>query len=117
MVASTKRKHRPRKLDVETEWLRGWASTYLPMDCSLTYSASLFRTVSFTLVHLMHALRRGVVIDADKLDAPGARWIVVSENCDGALCEVVLRVVTDTMHVEVESVRQSIVEDDGNDAA
>lgn len=117
MVAEGKSRHRARKHGLETEWIRQWASTYMPADGSIVYSVALFRRLDFNLVHLMHALRRAVVVDADKLDGPGARWVVLSENCDGLPFEISLRVNTDSMQVEIEGLRGLALRDGSNDAA
>ena len=104
---------------VETEWVRGYGKTYLPSEASFNYRPALLRQRGVTLIDIRNVLRTGVVTFADKLDDPGAIWVVEGDDADGRRLVVTLHVVSETLSVslrEVEVVRTS-VKGGSNDAA
>jgi hypothetical protein len=104
---------------IETEWVRGYGRTYLPSEASFSYRPALLRERGVTLVDIRNVLRIGVVTFADKLDDPGAIWVVEGDDADGRRLVVTLHVVSETLNVslrEVEVVRTG-VKGGSNDAA
>jgi hypothetical protein len=105
-----------RVLHFETDWLRGYARTYLPVDCGFSYSASLLRAKGVTLLDVMHLFATGVVTWSDKLDEPGAVWVVEGEDCDGRNLVATIIVESQKLKVSLEQVERN-GRNDGNDAA
>lgn len=91
---------------IETVWIREWARTYLPSESSLTYSAELFRKNSINLVDLRNILRSGRVVLSEKLDDPGAEWIVEGDDGEGNLFRVCLVVISETMDVTIHKIKR-----------
>ena len=106
-----------RKLSFETEWLRGYVQTYLPSDSVFSVCPDDLRVEGISLTDLNHVFRCGEVVFSEKLDGPGAEWVVVGENCDGDKLEICLHVETNTLRIELMYANR--VEEDcgGNDAA
>lgn len=104
---------------LETEWLREYARTYMPTESAFSFSASELRRAGVTLIGIRNAFREGVVTFADKLDGPGAIWMVEGEDEDGNILIVELEVVTETLGVTLRKVTKlvSLREENGNDAA
>lgn len=104
---------------VETEWVRGYARTYFPSEAPFNYRPALLRRKRVALVDIRNVLRSGIVTFSDKLDEPGAIWVVEGEDADGRGIVVTLHVISETLSVtlrDVEVVR-SIEKGDSNDAA
>lgn len=107
-------------LKLETEWLREYARAYLPSEAAFSFSADALRRAGVTLVGIRNACREGIVFFSDKLDDPGAVWMVEGDDGDGNMLVITLVVITDTMSVslyEVEKVSGVEGEEGGYDAA
>jgi hypothetical protein len=94
------------KFQIETVWIREWARTYLPCESSLTYSAELFRANAINLVDLRNMLRNGVVVYSEKLDSPGAEWMVECDDGEGNIFGIWLVVVSETLEVTVHNIKR-----------
>lgn len=105
-------------LSMETQWLRAYARTYLPSDAAFSFSPERLRRAGVTLVDVRNVFRTGVVAVADKLDGPGALWIVEGENSNGDLLRLTVIVVSEELAVSLRDVERVIVKEDGqHDAA
>jgi hypothetical protein len=108
-----------RGFKLETEWMHGYAETYLPNESGFWFSDEALREEEVDLIDVRHALRVGVVIESEKLDEPGALWTVVSSDCDGRLLLLMVKVITDTIAVSLESIKryEQRIEDEEHDVA
>lgn len=105
------------KLEFETEWLREYARTYLPIEAGLEFSPQALRRSGVTLLDIRNAFRFARVIAAEKLDEPGAFWIVEGRDCDGAMLSIAIIVISETYSVRLcEVTRTPSVEDESDDA-
>lgn len=93
-------------LKTETVWLRHWARTYLPCDDALEYPPEAFRRQGVNLLHFGCLLRGGWVVFADKLDEPGAIWVVEGQDCDDSDLRATLIVRTQEMSIRVVKVER-----------
>ena len=93
-------------MKIETQWIREWARTYLPSDDVLDYPPEAFRREGVNMLHLGCLLRRGGVVFADKLDEPGALWIVEGQDCDDNELRAKLIVQTQEMSIRVVDVER-----------
>jgi hypothetical protein len=110
-----------RSLKFETEWLREYASTYVPSEAGFEFSSDLLRRSGISLVELRNALRSCVVLFADKLDGPGAFWVAEGPDDEEDRIVVELTVVSETYEVRLRDARrmrvESIVTEEGSDDA
>jgi hypothetical protein len=93
-------------LKIETEWLRAYARTYLPCEDALVYPPEVFRREHVDLLHFACLLRRGRVVSAEKLDEPGAVWIVEGQDCDDNDLRATLVVQTQEMSLRILDVER-----------
>lgn len=94
------------KFKFETIWLREYATTYLPSEAGFTYQPEMFRREQVSLVDIRNVFRTGVVAYADKLDGPGAIWVVHGEDGDGGVVVAKIHVVSEALDVTVEKVER-----------
>jgi len=111
-----------RVLKFETEWLCSYASAYDPNEEGFAFSERQLRQGRISLVELRNALRRCVVVYAEKLDIPGAMWIAEGPGDEQEQLRITLTVVSETMDVRLRAVErfrvESNVREEGpNDAA
>lgn len=106
-----------RKLNFETVWLREYVQTYPLSDTAFAFSPANLLTENVWLIDIMHGLRTGKVVHSEKLDEPGAHWLVRAEDCDGFSFEMMLHVETSTHHVEVLYVERLSEKNGGENAA
>jgi hypothetical protein len=105
-------------LHIETEWIRSYARVYLPTEAGFSFSPEMLRDRDISIIKIRYLLKNGEVVYADKLDDPGALWIVVGEDQDGVRYELELVVVSETQSVTLRNViRDADSKEDGNDAA
>jgi hypothetical protein len=102
---------------LETEWVHEYARTYLPSDAAFRYSPALLRRERVSLVDIRNALRSGAVIYSDKLDDPGALWIVEGDDADGRRIIVMLHVISESVSVSLQSVEVVGSQKGGSDDA
>ncbi len=107
----------PRVLRLETTWIREYARTYLPSEAGFSYSAAHVRQVGLDLVKIRNILRSGYVVRADKLDDPGALWVVEGDDNDGNTFRLTLTVISETLAVSLMKAERTQVVEDGDDAA
>lgn len=93
-------------LEIETQWLREYARTYLPCDASVQFSPDLLRRSDVNLIDLISVFRNGFVVFADKIDSEGAIWIVEGEDTDGGELRIKLLVHTQEMRIRVKDVER-----------
>ena len=93
-----------RVCSLETVWIREFAKTYLPSEAGLTYSPQTLRDAGISLVGVRNVLRRGYVVFADKLDGPGARWVIEGDNNDGERFRLTATVITEQLAVDLKKV-------------
>ncbi len=90
---------------VETEWVREYARTYLPSDAAFKFRPALLRREEVTLIDIRNVLQSGVVTFSDKLDEPGAIWIVEGDDDDGRRLIVTLHVISEEVSVTLRDVQ------------
>ena len=110
-------KQRKANFAFETEWLREYARTYEPSDAGFTFRPQQLREQRISLVQIRDAMRSGTVLDAEKLDEPGAIWTVFGEDCDGVGFDLIVHVVSEIFSVELIRVSVFQTREIGNDAA
>ena len=108
-----------RDFKLETRWMHAYADTYLPNESGFWFSDEALCAEQVDLIDVRHGLRIGTVIRSEKLDETGAIWTVVSSDCDGRLLQMMIRVVTDTIAVSLESIKryEQKIEDEEHDVA
>lgn len=103
---------------VETEWIRGYAKTYLPSEAGFSFSPEKLRARGVSIIQVRHVLKNGEVVYADKLDDPGAEWVVIGEDQDGVLYRLELVVVSEAQSVTLRDISPyDEPKEDNNDAA
>lgn len=101
----------------ETVWIREYAATYLPRETGFTYPPEMLRRENISVVDLRNVFRMGVVTYANKLDGPGALWIVEGSDGDGHRICAQLWVISETLEVTVRRVKRvKTLEEPGNAA-
>ena len=70
------------RLKVETRFLRGFAKSYIAETAFTPTAEDDMRTARVSLADVHQALRSGWVVESDKEDAHGARWIVEGSTTD-----------------------------------
>jgi hypothetical protein len=90
-------------LQIATTWIREWAQTYLPNEAGFSWCADDLRAADLTLVAVRHVLKHGTVVFNEKLDRPGATWIVEGEDNDGNRFRLKLTVISEEMDVTLEN--------------
>lgn len=91
-------------LDVATEWIRGFATTYLPNDGKFAYSATAMRDRDISLVDLLCLFRTACVVSVamnDGSDGQKGVWTVEGFDSDDRPMQAVVRVETEAMAVDV----------------
>ena len=104
----------------ETAWIREYAKTYLPNEAGFSYSPDDLFRAGTSIIGIRNVLRRGYVVFANKLDCPGARWVIDGENNDGESFRLTLTVITESIAVSLQKVERVVrleKREDGNDAA
>ena len=109
-------------LKFETEWLRGCAEAFQPVDAGFAFSAHRLRVTGISLVDIRNALRMCEVVYANKLDEPGALWVAEGPTDEQDRLRVTLHVVSETLEVSLRAIERFRVEfnageDGANDAA
>ena len=109
-------KEKPKRvLRLETEWIRAYATTYMPTESGFSYAPSALRAIDVSLVNVRHVFRNGTVVFADKLNEPGAVWIVEGRDQDERWLRLELCVISEMQSValrDVEILRQTVENDD-----
>ena len=85
--------------DVETVWIREYARTYLPTEIGFAFSADMLRETGISLVAIRNVFRRGHVVYSEKLDGPGAIWVVEGDDNGGDEFRLTIRVVSECQEV------------------
>jgi hypothetical protein len=112
-----------RVCSLETVWIREFAKTYMPSEAGLTYSPQNLRDAGISVIGIRNVLRRAHVVFADKLDGPGARWVIEGDNNDGERFRLTATVITEQLAVDLSKVEKLSVpvkveeKSDGHDAA
>ncbi|HLK80166.1 MAG TPA: hypothetical protein VKT99_01545 [Xanthobacteraceae bacterium] len=91
---------------VETTWIREYAKTYLPSEAGFSYSAEHLRKMGLNLIAIRNVLRKGYVVYANKLDSPGALWIVEGDDNEGIKYRVTLTVISEILGVSLVKVER-----------
>lgn len=94
-------------LEFESEWVREYARDYRPSEVAFEFAPSLLRRAGIDLVQIRNAFRDGWVVFADKLDGPGALWIVDGDDGDGRILRLTLVVETQIMRVRLRDVEEA----------
>ena len=113
---ATQSEPKPR-LEPETTWLREYARTYGPHETAFEFSPGALRAAGVTILDIRHGFRDGFVVFSDKLDEPGAIWVVESETCDGLPMRAEITVITETYSVKLRSVHVVRERQNVNDTA
>jgi hypothetical protein len=110
-----------RALDIETIWIRQYARAYLPNETGFSFSAEMLRREGVTLIDVRNVFRKGVVTYADKLNDPGAIWVVEGEDVDGRPLRITVIVVSEILEVRLKKLERVVakakVQERPNDAA
>lgn len=99
-------KQSARVLRIETTWIRGYGRTYLPSEAGFSFSADDLRASGITLVTVRRVLSHGYVVCADKLDGPGAIWIVEGQDNEEKWYRATLRVISEILDVTLIEIEQ-----------
>jgi len=91
-----------RACPLETEWIHEYAEAYMFGDCGIEFMPAAFAREGITLVDIRNVFRNGDVTYADKLDGPGAVWLVEGDDGDGGYIVAEIVVVSETLSVKVE---------------
>ena len=92
----------------QTEWIREYARAWSPMEAGFTYAPEVLRRANVFIVDLRNLLRNGVVTYDEKLDGPGALWIVEGDDGDGNLIVAEIVVISEELDVTVRSVSRVV---------
>jgi hypothetical protein len=101
-------------LKIETVWLREYARTYLPCEAGFSFPAARLRDAGLSLLGVMMIFRNGYVVFADKLDQPGAIWVVEGVDENLVSFRLTMTVVTEMLAVDLVRVER-LSEEDGNE--
>jgi hypothetical protein len=101
-------------LKIETVWIREYAKTYLPCEAGFSFRATRLREARLSLLGVIMIFRSGYVIFADKLDDPGAIWVVEGDDENSVRFRLTITVVTETLAVDLLKVER-LSEDNGNE--
>lgn len=104
------------KFQTETTWIREYAKTYLPCEAGFSYSPDDLRSTGISLIQIRHVFRNGEVVFADKLDEPGAIWVVEGEDQDRLWLRLTVEVISETQSVLLREVVLIEPEEDDNAA-
>lgn len=104
-------------MQIETEWLRGYASSSLSDGCDVEYRPRALITSGITLTDLLCLFRTGTVVWADKLDRPGALWVVEGVDSEECWLSATIEVETQVLRVIVVSVTRVQIEPRPDNAA
>lgn len=104
------------RYSVETTWIRAYARTYIPNETPFSFPPALLRAAGVTLVDVRNICRRGRVIYADKLEEPGALWVVEGEDMQGRVVRLEIIVVSEEISVSLRDL-EIVVKEECNDAA
>lgn len=91
---------------IETVWIREFARTYLPSEAGLTFAPQRLRNAGISLVGVTNVMRGGYVTSADKLDGPGAVWVIEGDNNDGENFRLTVRVITEQLDVDLRVIER-----------
>ncbi len=94
------------KLDfrVQTVWIRSYASAWSPSEAPFTYEKEMLLEAGVTLIDLRNLFRNGCVTFDEKLDEPGALWVVEGEDDDGNQLYAEVIVVSEEQDVTIRQV-------------
>src|SRR5260370_29686386 len=106
-----------RVFGIETTWIREYAKTYLPNEAGFSYSEEHLRKIGLNLIVIRNILRRGHVVYADKLDDPGALWIVEGDDNEDNKYRLTLTVISEILGVSLVKAERVQVEENGDEAA
>jgi hypothetical protein len=105
-------------LKIETVWIREYARTYLPCEAGFTFPAARLREAGLSLLGVTMIFRNGNVVFADKLDVPGAIWVVEGSDENLVSFRLTVTVVTTTLAVDLVRAERLLEENgDVDDAA
>ena len=88
-----------RALRIETTWIRNYARTYFPTEAGFSFCDDDLRRWGITLIELRHVFSHGYVTSSEKLNKPGAIWIVEGPDNEGAWYCVTIKVISQQMDV------------------
>lgn len=97
---------REPSFEFETVWIRSYASAWSPSDAPFSYEKEALTEAGVNLVDLRNLFRNGVVTYDEKLDEPGAFWIVEGEDDDGNFLYAELIVISELQDVTVRRVKR-----------
>lgn len=92
------------ELSLETDWVRGWATTCEPSEAQLSYSPTRLRGAGTNITFIRRVMRTGKVVARDKLDGPGAVWVVEGVDPEGNWLRLTLTVVSESQDVRLRDV-------------
>lgn len=95
-----------RGLKLETTWIREYARTYRPSEGGFSFCAQDLREAGLSLVALRQVLRHGYVVLADKLDGPGAVWIVEGKDNEENQYRLTIKVISEELDVTLRKVER-----------
>jgi hypothetical protein len=88
-------------LEIETVWIREYAKTYLPSEAGFSFSPTLLRELGLNLVALRNIFRSGRVVYSNKLDGPGAIWVVEGDDNEGNEFRLTVMVISESLAVSL----------------
>lgn len=96
------------KLELETEYLRSFASYYISEVGFDPTAEQQMRERKINLAEVLQALRTGWVVYSEKEDACGALWIVEGTTCDDDRLAIILEVFVDRYHMCIKSISRAV---------
>jgi hypothetical protein len=95
---------REPSFEFETEWVRAYASAWSPSEAPFNYEKESLADAGVDLIDLRNLFRNGIVTYREKLEVPGAFWIVEGEDDDGNFLYAELIVISEEQNVTVRRV-------------
>ncbi|AZG76333.1 hypothetical protein [Methylocystis rosea] len=90
-----------RAYQFETDWIREYAKAFMHCESGIEYSSDAFWRERISLVDIRNVFRNADVTYADKLNGPGATWIVEGDDGDGGYIVAEIVVISETLTVKV----------------
>jgi hypothetical protein len=95
-----------RQFAFETDWIHAYASNWLPTEAPFRHTPAMFRREKISILDIRNVFRNGVVTYDEKLDGPGALWIIEGDDGDGNLILAEIVVISEELDVTVRRVER-----------
>ena len=95
-----------RQFAFETDSIRANVSTWLPTEAPFQHTPAMFRRKRASILDIRNVFRNGLVTYDEKLDGPGALWIIEGDDGDGNLIVAEIVVIFEELDVTVRRVKR-----------